>query len=106
MSERRAEPRRDPGVADLGTQVGLGWQSPPVQPPAELPPDPVPVPVPPPTSPAQEAANVVVLDGALVEAGVAKGPADQVAVQQVARLDPATVATVAAWVKRGRRPEK
>lgn len=105
MAERPAEPRIDPGLADLDTQVGMGWQPPPTQPPAPPAPAPAPspAPAPVPTSPAQEAVNTVVLDGALLEAGIAKTSADQTAVQRIARLDQATVATVAAWIKRGKR---
>jgi hypothetical protein len=45
----------------------------------------------------------VLLDGALLEAGVVKTPADTTAVQKIATLDQATVSTVAAWVKRGKK---
>lgn len=98
-TERPAEPHRDPGLADLGTQVGLGWQPPPPEPPA-APAPPAPAPAPAPATPTQEAMNVVTLDGALLEAGIAKTSADQTAVQRLARLDQATVATVAAWIRR------
>ena len=31
-TERPARPREDPGAADLGTQVDLGWVEPPPEP--------------------------------------------------------------------------
>ncbi|MFF5285172.1 hypothetical protein [Streptomyces sp. NPDC013171] len=40
-AERPAIPRRDPGAADIDTQVGLGWVEP--QPEPELPAPPAPI---------------------------------------------------------------
>jgi hypothetical protein len=101
-AERPVARRPDPGAADLDTQVDLGWQEPPPEPPpppppAEPPPDPEP-----PTEPAQEMANVMMLDTALVDSGVVKTPDDATAVTKLAKLDAATVETVARWIKRGR----
>jgi hypothetical protein len=92
-AERPVARRPDPGAADLDTQVDLGWQEPPPEPP----PDPEP-----PTQPAQETAHIMMLDTALVDSGVVKTADDATAVTKLAKLDAATVETVARWIKRGK----
>lgn len=105
MTERPAEQRIDPGLADLGTQVELGWQPPPSRPPGSPAPSAAARPgtAPASASPAQAALNTLALDGALLEAGIPATAADQDAVQRLAQLDQTTVATIAAWIKRGKR---
>jgi hypothetical protein len=105
-AERPVARRRDPGVADMATQVHLGWQEPQPEPPPPKPPvDPDPPEEPPPTDAAQEAVHLMMLDSAFLDAGLPQTDADTAAVEEIAKLDPATVRAVAAWVKRGRRPE-
>jgi hypothetical protein len=105
-AERRAERRLDRGAADADTQVHLGWREPdPEPPPPEPPVEPEPPEETPPTDAAQEAVHLMMLDSAFLDAGLPQTDADTAAVEEIARLDPATVRAVAAWVKRGRRPE-
>lgn len=93
--QRPAVPRVDEAAADMGTLEQMGVVE--AQPKPEPPPGPVP--------PVEETENTALLDAALTDAGVTKSPADQAAVATLARLDPATVQTIAAWVKHGKKPD-
>jgi hypothetical protein len=86
---RPAPPRRQPLMADVETLVDMGVLEEQPQPPPDVPPEP----------PVEEQANMLALDAALAEAGVSKSTADTQAVTELAKLDPATVAAVTAWVK-------
>ncbi|MFB8393634.1 hypothetical protein [Streptomyces yangpuensis] len=86
---RPAPPRRHPLMADVETLVDMGVLEEQPQPPPDEPPPP----------PPEEAANALRLDEALAEAGVTKTTADAAAVTALAKLDPATIATLTEWVK-------
>lgn len=94
---QRATPRVDHTRADMGTLVAMGWADPqPVAspaPPGYVPPAPDPAPTP------AEVANEVVLQAALVEAGVTKSAADEDAIDALSQMDPAAVLAVARWMK-------
>lgn len=94
---RPVEPRRQQGGADSASLIALGLEEPhptPQEPPA---------PAPPPASPVDEQ-EVAALTAALAEAGIEPGAGDTAAVQALAGLDPATVATVERWLKTKKNP--
>lgn len=94
MPQRPARPRVDDTAGDLGSLVHLGMVDPP--------PEPAPPPAPELPDPAQsgmERANEARLQAALAESGVARGPRDEQVVDVLARLDPADVDAVTAWLK-------
>lgn len=94
---RPVAPTVDKTSADMGTLVEMGLVDPPPTPspapPWEVPAAPAPTPTP------TEQANEVVLQAALLDAGVEKTSADESAVDELAKLDPAAVAAVARWLK-------
>ena len=91
MQEPVARPRRlDDSAADMGSLVALGHEEPPPTPaPAEAAPTPSPA----------DGQEAVTLSTALADAGIAPTPGDEAAVQALAALDPATVATVERWLR-------
>lgn len=89
---RPVEPRRQHGDADVDSLIALGLEEPhpvPTEPPT---------PAPPPASPVDEQ-EAAALTAALAEAGIEAGAGDTAAVQALAALDPATVATVERWLR-------
>lgn len=93
---RPVEPRRQQGGADSGSLIALGMEEPhPL--PTEWP-----APGPPSASPADEQ-EAAALTAALAEAGIEAGAGDTAAVNALAALDPATVATVEKWLKAKKR---
>lgn len=95
MSQRPARPRVDDTAGDLESLVRLGLADPP------------PVPAPPPPArglpdaaqSGMERANEARLQAALSESGAAKGSRDEEVIDVLARLDPADVDAVAAWLR-------
>lgn len=96
--QRRATPRQDRAAGDVGTLVQLGRMEAPAAPRERQAPAPPQGDVP----PAVEAAHRVMLTDALTEAGVTQAAGDTAAVAAAARLDSASVATLARWIRRGR----
>lgn len=95
MPQRPARSRVDDTAGDLGSLVRLGLADPPPEPGA-----------PPPASDlpdaaqsGMESANEARLQAALGEAGVTKGVRDEHVIDVLARLDPADVDAVTAWLK-------
>ncbi|MFG2747996.1 hypothetical protein [Streptomyces xanthophaeus] len=86
---RPAAPRRQQPLADAETLVDMGVLEEQPQPPPDVPPEP----------PVEEQANAVALDEALAEAGVTKNAEDSAALAELAKLDPATIEAITAWVK-------
>ncbi|MGW9399366.1 hypothetical protein [Streptomyces sp. NPDC055642] len=103
---RAMERRIDPSAADAASLVRLGLTAPqptPSSPPE--PPTPAPVPVPRPVPDPVDEAEALQLSMALTEAGITPAVEDQAAVQQLAKLDAETVATVQRWLKKRGKPE-
>lgn len=97
MPQRPARPRVDDTAGDLGSLARLGMVDPP--------PEPGPPPAPDLPDNAQsgmERANEARLQAALGEAGVTKGGRDEQVIDVLARLDPADVDAVTAWLKQKR----
>ncbi|MCX5202504.1 hypothetical protein OG897_13730 [Streptomyces sp. NBC_00237] len=94
MPQRPARPRVDETAGDLGSLVRLGLADPP--------PEPAPPPaheLPDAAQSGMERANEARLQAALSESGVSKGGRDEHVIDVLARLDPADVDAVAAWLK-------
>lgn len=98
MPKPRPEPPRvDTTAADVASLVAMGVMDPPPvpspEPPWASPPAPMPEPTP------TEQANELMLQSALVDAGVEKTTADEAAIDALARMDPSAVATVTKWLR-------
>ncbi|CAL9665937.1 hypothetical protein SUDANB1_07212 [Streptomyces sp. enrichment culture] len=92
-------PRGDDTAADVRSLERLGRIDPqPIPAPATNPPaiDPAPAP--------GDEAEMLQLSAALTEAGITPASEDQDAVRQLAKLDPATIATVQGWLKKKSKP--
>ena len=94
-------PRRDDTAADAGSLARMGRID--LQPaPKERPEPPRPTPPRGPVPDPVDEAEALQLSAALTEAGITPAAEDQAAVQQLAKLDAATVAVVQGWLKRGK----
>ena len=87
-------PRRDDTAADMRSLVELGRKEP----------QPVPAPAPAPAPPVEDA-DAVVLNAALLDAGITASVEDQAAVQALAQMDTATVQAVARWMRTKKKPD-
>ncbi|WPO74044.1 hypothetical protein [Streptomyces sp. KN37] len=86
--------RVDESAGDIASLVSLGLADP--QPTPAPPPEPTPVPdVPTP----EEQANELLLQEALVTAGVGNAAGDEAVIDALARLEPTEVQAVARWLK-------
>ncbi|WPO70185.1 hypothetical protein [Streptomyces sp. KN37] len=86
--------RVDESVGDIASLVTLGLAEPQAKPAA--PPEPAPAPdMPTP----EEQANELLLEEALVAAGVGKAAGDEEVIDALARLEPTEVQAVARWLK-------
>ncbi|MET9521539.1 hypothetical protein [Streptomyces coeruleorubidus] len=81
-------PRRDDTAADMRSLVQMG----------EAEPQTIPAPAPEPAPPVEDT-DAVVLNAALLDAGITTTPDDQAAVKALAQLDTATVQAVARWMR-------
>lgn len=94
-------PRYDDTAADVGSLERLGRIGPqpvPQQQPKPPRPNPPRGPVPDPV----DEAEMLQLSAALTEAGITPAADDRAAVEQLAKLDAATVAVVQSWLRRGK----
>ncbi|MFE9398681.1 hypothetical protein [Streptomyces flavidovirens] len=94
MPQHPTQRRIDPAAGDLGSLIELGMADPPPEP--SLPPPPS---LPDEAQSGMERANEMVLQSALVDAGVEKAAGDEAVIDALAKLDPADVEAVAGWLK-------
>lgn len=93
--------RVDDSAGDMTSLVRLGLAEPQPVPDAPAPPpaDEAPPPLPPPVSDPVDEAEAAAISAALTDAGITATVEDQEAVQELAKLDPATVAAVTRWMR-------
>ena len=94
MPQRPTRRRIDQSAGDLGSLIKLGLADPPPIP--SLPP---PQGLPDEAQSGMQRANEMILQTALVDAGVMKGGRDEAVIDALAKLDPKDVEAVAAWLK-------
>jgi predicted component of type VI protein secretion system len=93
MPQHQTHRRVDTAAGDLESLVELGLADPPPEP--SLPPPPAP----PDEQTGMEQANELMLQSALVDAGVEKVAGDEAVIDALAKLDPKDVEAVAGWLK-------